>query len=139
MGASLSPLFGAIYLSPLDHLAKKQKNSFYRRYMDDWVWVIPTKSQLRQAIKKQYSVLHALRVEMHPDKTFIGKVIKGFDFLGFHITPTDVTVSNVALSRHEQKMARLYEQGASATRIRAYRKRWLAWGIVVGLVGHVNA
>ena len=85
-------------------------------------------------MKNQYTVLHALRVAMHPDKTFIGKIAKGFDFLGFHISPTGVTVSAAALSRHEQKVSRLYEQGASTKRIRDYRKRWLAWvGLLVAL------
>ena len=100
--------------------------------MDDWIWVFPKKHYLRQTMKKQYAVLHALRVAMHPAKTFIGKVAKGFDFLGFHLTPTGV--SDTALSRHEQKVSRLYEQGASAKRIRGYRKRWLAWGIFCGVV-----
>lgn len=127
LGASLSPLLGALYLRPLDELAKSTPDSFYRRYMDGWAWVLPKKTRLRKALKQQYAVLQALRVAMHPDKTFIGKVVKGFDFLGFHITPTGVTVSAAALSRHEQKVARLYEQGASPKRIRAYRLRWLAW------------
>ena len=127
LGASLSPLFSALYLSPLDELAKNTPNTFYRRYMDDWVWVFPKKQHLRTTMKKQYGILQALRVAMHPDKTFIGKVKKGFDFLGFHLTPTGVTVSKAALSRHEQKVARLYEQDAKPKRIRAYRLRWLVW------------
>ncbi len=81
-------------------------------------------------MKKQYGILQALRVAMHPDKTFIGKVKKGFDFLGFHLTPTGVTVSEAALSRHEDKVARLYEQNAKPKRIRAYRLRWLVWATV---------
>lgn len=82
-------------------------------------------------MKKQYGILQVLRVVMHPNKTFIGKVKKGFDFLGFHLTPTEVTVSDTALSRHEDKVARLYEQDAKPKRIRAYRLRWLVWGCVV--------
>ena len=133
LGASLSPLLGALYLSPLDELAKSTPDTFYKRYMDDWVWVLPKKQDLRKALKQQYGALQTLRVAMHPDKTFIGKVSKGFDFLGFHLTPTGVTVSDTSLSRHEQKVARLYEQGASTKRIRAYRLRWLAWvGLAAG-------
>ena len=83
-------------------------------------------------MKKQYGILQALRVAMHPAKTFIGKVKKGFDFLGFHLTPTGVTVSQAALSRHEDKVARLYEQDAKPKRIRAYRLRWLV--LVLGVM-----
>jgi len=127
LAASFSPLLGAAYLSPLDKLAKKSKNSFYRRYMDDWVWVIPKCRVLRKAVKAQYAILQALRVEMHPDKTFIGSVKKGFDFLGFHCCPTGVRVSDAALSRRDEKLTRLYEQGASKRRIGQYLARWIGW------------
>lgn len=81
-------------------------------------------------MKKQYRVLQTLCVAIHLGKTFIGKVKKGFNFLGFHLTPTGVTVSKAALSRHEQKVARLYEQDAKPKRIRAYRLRWLVWALI---------
>ena len=32
--------------------------------------------------------LNELRVEKHPDKTFIGRPEKGFDFLGYHFQKT---------------------------------------------------
>lgn len=126
LGSSLSPLLGALYLAPLDDLAKTT-GGFYRRYMDDWVWVLPKRHGLRKALKKQYAVLHALKVQMHPDKTFIGKVKKGFDFLGFHCRPTGMRVSDAALSRRDAKVARLYEPGADHKRIARYLARWLGW------------
>lgn len=131
LGASLSPLLGAVYLSPLDQLAETG-GGFYRRYMDDWVWFHPTRRALRQAVKAQYDVFQALRVETHPDKTYIGKAAKGFDFLGFHCCPTGVKVSDAALSRRDEKVARLYEQGASKQRIARYLVRWLGWAIAAG-------
>jgi len=131
LGASLSPLLAALYLSPLDALANKQQSSceqsFYRRYMDDWVWCIPSRWQLRKQLKKQYTVLHALGVQPHPDKTYIGKAAKGFDFLGFHYCPTGMTLADTTLSRHKAKLDRLYEQGASKKRMGQYRARWLGW------------
>jgi RNA-directed DNA polymerase len=134
LGSSLSPLLAAIYLSPLDQLARETRNSFYRRYMDDWVWVMPKRHSLRKAVKDQVAALQALRVEMHPDKTFIGKVAKGFDFLGFHCCPTGMTVSDATLSRRDEKIARLYEQGASKRRVGLYLARWFGW--VLGVVAH---
>jgi len=128
LGASLSPLLGAVYLSPLDELGASVKNGFYRRYMDDWALVLPKRHALRETLKQQYAVLHALRVQAHPDKTFIGKVAKGFAFLGFHCCPTGVRVSVAALSRRDKKLARLYEQGADKKRIARYLARWLGWG-----------
>ncbi|WP_201091726.1 reverse transcriptase domain-containing protein [Thiocystis minor] len=80
LGAALSPLLGAVYLSPLDALGARE--GFYRRYMDDWVWVLPKRQGLRRALKDQSAVLQALRVTMHPDKTFIGPVARGSTFSG---------------------------------------------------------
>lgn len=132
LGASLSPLLGAVYLSPLDELGASVKNGFYRRYMDDWVLVLPKRHALRETLKQQYTVLDALRVQAHPDKTFIGKVAKGFDFLGFHCCPTGVRVSDTALLRRDKKLQRLYEQGASKQRIAKYLAMWLGWAMLAG-------
>ncbi|CAK0780114.1 RNA-directed DNA polymerase [Gammaproteobacteria bacterium] len=131
LGASLSPLLGAVYLAPLDALGAEVKNGFYRRYMDDWVLGVPKRHQLRQVLKDQYAVLHALSVQMHPDKTFIGKVAKGFDFLGFHCCPTGLQVSDAALSRRDEKIRRLYELGADKKRIARYLAAWLGWTLLV--------
>jgi len=38
-------------------------------------------------------VLVALRLEKHPDKMFIGRIVKGFDFLGYHFRPGCLTVA----------------------------------------------
>jgi hypothetical protein len=35
------------------------------------------------AVKAVNEVSSALRLEKHPDKTFIGKIERGFDFLGY--------------------------------------------------------
>ena len=41
-------------------------------------------SKVRRAVKAVNAVLGSLRLEKHPDKTFIGKIERGFDFLGYH-------------------------------------------------------
>jgi hypothetical protein len=66
---------------------------------------------------------------MHPDKTYFGKVAKGFDWLGFHCCPTGITVSEAALSRRDKKLARLYEQKASKKHIALYLALWLGWAM----------
>lgn len=67
------------------------------------------KHTLRQVVKETYTVLQALKLRVHLDKTFIGK--NEFDFLGFHCCPTSVKVSDAALSRRDKKLVR--QQGAS--------------------------
>ena len=40
--------------------------------------------KLRRAVKQVNTQLAALDLEKHPDKPFIGRVEKEFDFLGYH-------------------------------------------------------
>ena len=47
----------------------------------------PTHWQLCRAVKMVNQTLGALSLEKHPDKTFIGKIEPGFDFLGYHFSP----------------------------------------------------
>jgi len=132
LGASLSPLLGGLYLSPMDALFARAKGIFYRRYMDDWVIMQDKRHGLRSSVKMVYGVLDALGMQVHPDKTFIGNANKCFDFLGFALcTTTGVSVSAAALSRRDEKIARLYERGASKRRIGLYLACWLGWATMV--------
>ena len=54
----------------------------YARFMDDWVILASTRWKLREAICRVNQTLAELHVQQHPDKTFIGRISRGFDFLG---------------------------------------------------------
>jgi hypothetical protein len=82
LGCPLSPLMGAMYLKPLDD-RMAELGCFYVRFMDDWVVLAPTRWRLRKAIKVVNEVMADLRVEQHPDKTFIRRIARGVDFLGY--------------------------------------------------------
>jgi hypothetical protein len=43
--------------------------------------------------------LHELRLEKHPDKTAIGRIEKGFDFLGFHFSPEGLSVAKKTIEK----------------------------------------
>lgn len=92
-----------------------------------------TRWDLRKIVKRVYSELYALRVEVAEDKTYIGHARKGFDFLGKRILPTGVLPLAAALSRRQTKTARLNEQGASKRRIVRYWVRWLGWAGLASL------
>ena len=126
LGCPLSPLMGALYLKPLDDLMA-QMGCFYVRYMDDWVVLAQTRWALRRAIKATNQVLDELLVEKHPDKTFIGRISRGFDFLGYRFAPQGLGVARVTVERFVERVSRLYEQGATASRIGEYAWRWWSW------------
>ena len=126
LGCPLSPLMGALYLKPLDD-RMAALGCFYVRFMDDWVILAPTRWKLRRAIRAVNEVMAALRVEKHPDKTVIGRVTRGFDFLGYWFSPGGLHVAAKTVHRMTEKVARLYEQGATMGCIEIYLMRWWRW------------
>ena len=72
LGCPLSPLIGAFFLAELDE-RMASSGVFYVRFMDDILVMAPTRWKLRRAVAAVNQVLGALRLEKHPDKTFIGK------------------------------------------------------------------
>ena len=84
-GGAISPLLGGLYL-PLDRAMEglcKKNWIRYQRFMDDYVIFAKTRNKLKAAIKRMYAVLATLQLTVHPDKRYIGKTEKGFDFLGY--------------------------------------------------------
>ena len=106
----------------------------YARFMDDWVILAPSRWSLRRAIRIVNETLRELRVKQHPDKTFIGRIERGFTFLGYWITQKGVTgVAPSAWERFQERVARLYEQDAppeeARRRIEQYVRRWKQWAL----------
>jgi RNA-directed DNA polymerase len=70
-------------------------------------------------------------LEKHPEKTVIGSIEKGFDFLGYHISPEGLSVARKTVENFIERSARLYEQepegGVSSPRLGLYVKRWYRW------------
>ena len=66
-------------------------------------------------------------VQQHPDKTFIGRVSRGFDFLGYTFTPAGLDVAPQTVERCVERVSRLYEQDVDMIHIGAYVRRWLRW------------
>ncbi|NER92201.1 reverse transcriptase/maturase family protein [Moorena sp. SIO3A2] len=126
LGCPLSPLIGALFLKPLDD-RMAQLGCFYVRYMDDWVILAPTRWKLRKAIKATNQVMNELKVLKHPDKTFIGRIARGFDFLGYWFSPAGLGIAPKTVERMVENVARLYEHCAPSERIEAYFQRWWRW------------
>ena len=123
-GCSLSPLIGAFHLHALDvEMTTKHTGCFYIRYMDDILILAPSRWRLRRAIAGVKGHLSTLGLELHPDKTSMGPIARGFDFLGYQHDPTGLRLSHITLQRHQEKLTRLYEQ--YHRQLRAYRSGWI--------------
>jgi len=135
-GCPLSPLLGALYLSSLDeHFASK--DVCYIRYMDDILILSKTRWQNRKVVRQLNQILGKLKVEKHPDKTFIGKIEKGFDFLGYHFSNEPLKLAEKTVEKHALHFVRLYEQlrqkkatsNEMASTLGLYVTRWQRWAV----------
>ncbi len=130
LGSPLSPILGAFFLNELD-AAFASRGLFYIRFMDDILVLSPTRWKLRAAVKVVNQVLAALHLDKHPDKTCIGRIDKGFDWLGYHISPAGLRLAVPTLHNFATRLTRLYEQEAGrpdgAARLGQYVRRWVGW------------
>jgi RNA-directed DNA polymerase len=141
-GCPLSPVIAAYYLKSLDEQMEGDPRYFYRRYMDDVIVLAKTRWHLRKAVRTTNQHFHQLKVEQAPDKTFIGKISKSWDFLGYHFDGKRLSVAAKTVEKHVLHHRQLYEQlrMKKATSIEMalalgqYVKRWQRW-VAAGLQG----
>ncbi len=139
-GGSLSPLLGALYLLPLDNTMHRHVVTgriHYVRYMDDIIILAKTRWHLRAAIRSLNEAIASVGLCLHQEKRFVGRMDKGFDFLGYQIHPSRrLRPSAESLRCLVVRAGRLYEQGDDIGRLRQYVTRWTPWlwGALDGLV-----
>ncbi len=128
MGSPLSPMIGAFFLKELDDVLAAH-GCFFVRFMDDIVVLTPSRWKRHQAVIVVNQLLRALRLHKHPDKTFIGRMAKGFDFLGYHFCFGRLRMAAHTLARFVARARRLYEQEPvrSSSRLDVYVRRWWQW------------
>ena len=133
-GSSLSPLLGAFYLLELDQKMEKLDVKYFR-YMDDILILAPTRWKLKKAIRVLNQTFNELNLEKHPEKTLIGRLERGFDFLGYRFEPQGLTLAKKTITNFITKALRLYEQEPPHKRVRRlgeYVVRWRKWSIAGG-------
>jgi len=81
-GGVLSPLLSNIYLHELDRQWDPRDGELVR-FADDFVVLCRTQSQAEAALVKVRARLAELQLTVNEDKTGVGHVRAGFDFLGF--------------------------------------------------------
>ncbi|HIF9114915.1 TPA: reverse transcriptase domain-containing protein [Photobacterium damselae] len=127
-GNSLSPLIGAFHLYIMDVYFSKIENIYYARYMDDFIIFTKTRWQLRKAVKKLNQFFNQFSFKQHPDKTFIGRIDKGFDWMGFQFARDGIVdIAPRSLKKILENIQRLYEQAPQ--RVAEYVNRSLSYFI----------
>ncbi len=68
---------------------------------------------------------------MRSVKTFIGRIERGFDFLGYHFRPDRLRMAAKTIENFVARAIRLYEQepgeACASARLGLYVRRWAAW------------
>jgi RNA-directed DNA polymerase len=92
-------------------------------------------------VKQLHRILNELKVENHPDKTYLGKSVNGFDFLGYLVNGSQLTVAKrqssspfyigIRFMSSRKKKATSDEMASNLDR---YVNRWQYWA-AVGLQG----
>ena len=131
LGCPLSPLLGAVLLTPLDEQVAQQAGVHYVRYMDDILVMAPTRWKLRRAIREVKQGLSQVGLTTHPEKTWVGKSEQGFDFLGYRLNQDTVTVANATVERCVTRIRWLQEQErgrpSRSSSLGVYVSRWWRW------------
>jgi hypothetical protein len=69
----------------------------------------------------------------HPEKTFIGRIETGFEFLGNHGSQQSLTGAAKAIEQFVAHAIRLYEQkpgeALASARLGLHVQRWLRWAL----------
>lgn len=73
---------GEFYLRKLDERMKKLP-FFYIRHINNILLMAQRRWPLRKGIRIVNQELAALKLNKHPDKTYIGRAEKGFNFSGY--------------------------------------------------------
>jgi len=120
---SLSPLLGAIALIPLDKAMGQINGIFHARFMDDWAVLTKSKTALRKVVKITHEVINSLQFQLHPCKTYIGKISKGFNFLGFYMDDQKILPSKETIRRFHERATALYEPSQANRNISRRYKR----------------
>jgi len=83
-GGVVSPLLSNILLTPFDR-EMRHKGYQLTRFADDWVVTCKSATEARAAIAAALRILSVLGVQLHPQKTRVVHVRRGFEFLGYLI------------------------------------------------------
>ncbi|EIB6398035.1 hypothetical protein K9D89_004149 [Salmonella enterica] len=133
-GSALSPLLAAFHLTETDNVFSRNRHVTYARYMDDFLILSPTRWHLRRAVRMLNRHFAQAGFEQHPDKTFIGRVEKGFVRMGFWFTEKGCDgVAPRALQHFKDRLRRLYErvrqwpEDLRHRRMAGYVLAWYRW------------
>lgn len=111
-GLAISNLLANIYMQPIDDYFHSRNDCIYFRYVDD-ILILTTSHDAIQIKEKLIQDISDLFLTLNEEKTHIGKIEEGFEFLGYFISPLKVSVrrsSIICLERTLEMLFRNYHK-----------------------------
>ena len=94
--------------------------------------------QLKKAVRIIKQIVSKLKLSLHSEKKFIGRISRGFDFLGYFFKSNcKLRPSEKSIQKFKEHVRRLYEQGENYNHLLLYIQRWICY-IHGGLKGLVS-
>lgn len=134
-GCPLSPLLAGFHLFELDSDLAGRTGVRYLRFMDDLLILARTRWQLKRAVARMNAWFGEAGLEQQPDKTFIGRIEQGFDWLGYQFDVKVLCgVAAQAWEHHSHTLHRLLERARRCAtsqkedalrRVGEYQQRWV--------------
>ena len=97
-GCSLSPLLGNMLLSNFDQQMNSRRCTCLR-YIDDFIILAPNNIEAEKEFSLAVSLLKAHGLQTSGEKTFKGRVLNGFEFLGIEINNGVIRPSRASRKR----------------------------------------
>jgi len=105
-GGVISPLLANIVLNKFDW-ALDAKGFKFVRYADDFVILTKTQETAERALDFARTFLAEMGLTLHPEKTRITKLPRGFDFLGFTVNNHGAKMNKKSIERFREKINRV--------------------------------
>jgi RNA-directed DNA polymerase len=103
-GGVISPLLANITLNVLDQRLTQQGYRFVR-FADDFVVLCQNEAAAKQALDFVARILQdELGLSLSPEKTKVTTFVKGFDFLGFHLTRRKASVRQKSIAKLKDRV-----------------------------------
>ncbi len=104
-GGILTPFLANLYLTPLDE-AMAQDGLHYIRYADDIVVFAETQDSAQKAVKRLQLLTDALGLTPSPEKTRVVAPGEAFEFLGYEIRGSEVSIRPYAVNSLKRRIKR---------------------------------
>lgn len=132
-GLSISNILANVYLQPIDEKYRSLEGCRYWRYVDDILILAPANqaNNIRHMIEKDMSKRH---LSLSKDKTIVGKLETGFEYLGYYLLPEKTSVRQSSIINFERTIESIFRSFSSAKKP---NPEYLQWKINLKITGFI--